>query len=40
VDVFLECGLSESLYNLARNIEGNYQIYHPRKFKKLFASAA
>jgi [acyl-carrier-protein] S-malonyltransferase len=40
VDVFLECGLSESLCNLARNIEGNYKIYHPRKFKKLFASAA
>lgn len=37
VDVFVECGLSESLCNLARNIDGDYQIYHPRKFDRLFA---
>ncbi|MHC4175966.1 MAG: ACP S-malonyltransferase [Planctomycetota bacterium] len=38
VDVFVECGLSESLCNLARNIDGDYRIYHPRKFGQLFAS--
>lgn len=38
VDVFVECGLSEDLCNLARNIDGDYQIYHPRRFDRLFAS--
>jgi len=38
-DVFLECGLSESLSNLARRIEGNYRIYHPRRFERFFAPA-
>lgn len=38
VDVFVECGLSDRLCHLARNIEGDYQIYHPLKFQQLFAS--
>lgn len=38
VDVFLECGLSDSLCNLARNVEGDFRTYHPRKFDKLIAS--
>ncbi len=38
VDVFAECGLSDSLCNLARKIDGDYQIYHPRKFDRLFTS--
>ncbi len=38
VDVFVECGLSENLCNLAKNIDGDYQIYHPRRFDRLFAS--
>ena len=38
VNLFLECGLSEGLCKLARSIEGDYQIYHPRKFDRLFAS--
>ena len=40
VDVFVECGLSEELCNLARNIEGDYRIYHPRKFDRLFAAVS
>lgn len=39
-NVFVESGLSESLCNLARSIEGDYQIYHPRKFERLFASVS
>ena len=38
VDVFLECGLSDSLCNLARNVEGDFRTYHPRKFDRLIAS--
>jgi [acyl-carrier-protein] S-malonyltransferase len=38
VGVFVECGLSESLCNLARNLQGDYQIYHPRQFDRLFAA--
>ena len=38
VGLFVECGLSENLCKLARNIDGGYEIYHPRKFDKLFAS--
>jgi len=38
VDVFLECGLSDSLCTLARNVEGDFQTYHPRKFDRLIAS--
>jgi [acyl-carrier-protein] S-malonyltransferase len=38
VGVFLECGLSDSLCNLARNVEGDFQAYHPRKFDRLIAS--
>ena len=38
VDVFLECGLSDSLCALARNVEGDFQTYHPRKFDRLIAS--
>jgi [acyl-carrier-protein] S-malonyltransferase len=38
VGVFVECGLSDRLCELARNLEGDYQIYHPRKFDRLFAS--
>lgn len=37
---FLECGFSDSLCNLARNVEGDYEIYHPRKFEKHFAAAS
>ncbi len=40
VGVFLECGQSESLCNLARHIRGNYRMYHPRQFHRLFASIA
>jgi len=36
-DVFLECGLSDSLCTLARNVEGNFRTYHPRKFDRLSA---
>ena len=39
VDLFVECGMSESLFRLARNLEGRFQFYHPRKFDRLFASA-
>jgi [acyl-carrier-protein] S-malonyltransferase len=35
VKTFVECGLSESLYRLARNIKGDYRIYHPRLFDRL-----
>jgi [acyl-carrier-protein] S-malonyltransferase len=38
VEVFLECGLSDSLCTLARNVEGDFQTYHPRKFDRLIAS--
>jgi [acyl-carrier-protein] S-malonyltransferase len=38
VDVFLECGLSDSLCNLARNVEGDFRTYHPRTFDRLLAS--
>lgn len=38
VDVFLECGLSDSLCSLARNVEGEFRTYHPRKFDRLIAS--
>jgi len=38
VDVFLECGLSDSLCNLARNVEGDFRTYHPRKFDRFIAS--
>jgi len=38
VDVFVECGLSDRLCNLARNLPGHCQIYHPRKFDRLFAA--
>jgi len=38
VDVFVECGPSESLCNLARNVEGDFRTYHPRKFERLFAT--
>ena len=38
VNVFVECGLSDRLCNLARNLEGDYQVYHPRKFERLFAA--
>jgi len=38
VDVFLECGLSDSLCTLARNVDGDFQTYHPRKFDRLIAS--
>jgi [acyl-carrier-protein] S-malonyltransferase len=37
VDVFLECGLSDSLCTLARNVDGNFRAYHPRKFDRLSA---
>lgn len=37
VDVFLECGLSDSLCNLARSVEGDFRAYHPRKFDRLTA---
>ena len=40
VGVFLECGLSDSLCSLARNVEGEFQTYHPRKFDRLLASRA
>jgi len=36
-DVFLECGLSDSLCNLARSVEGDFRAYHPRKFDRLTA---
>lgn len=36
--VFVECGLSEGLCKLARNIKGEYQIYHARQFDQLFAT--
>ncbi len=40
VDTFLECGMSESLRNLAkRNIKGKYSIYTPRQFENVFAAA-
>ncbi len=38
VDVFLECGLSDNLCNLAKNVEGDFRAYHPRKFDRLIAS--
>ena len=38
VGVFLECGLSDSLCALARNVEGDFQTYHPRKFDRFIAS--
>jgi len=38
VRVFVECGPSENLCNMARNIERDFRIYHPRKFDRLFAS--
>ena len=37
VDVFLECGLSDSLCNLARSVEGEFRTYHPRRFDRLIA---
>jgi [acyl-carrier-protein] S-malonyltransferase len=40
VGVFVECGPSESLCNLARNVEGEFRTYHPRKFDRLFASVS
>jgi [acyl-carrier-protein] S-malonyltransferase len=38
VGVFVECGPSESLCNLARHVEGEFRTYHPRKFDRLFAT--
>lgn len=35
VSVLLECGLSDSLCNLARSVEGDFRTYHPRKFDQL-----
>jgi len=40
VDVFLECGLSDSLCSLARNVDGEFRTYHPRKFDRLLAARA
>jgi [acyl-carrier-protein] S-malonyltransferase len=37
VDVFLECGLSDSLCNLARKVDGSFETYHPRKFERFSA---
>lgn len=39
VEVFLECGLSDSLCALAKNVEGDFQTYHPRNFDRLIASS-
>jgi malonyl CoA-acyl carrier protein transacylase len=38
VTLFAECGPSENLCNMARNLEGDFRIYHPREFGRLFAS--
>lgn len=41
VNLFLECGFSDNLCNLAtRNVKGKYRIFHCRQFDKLFAPAA
>ena len=41
VNVFLECGLSDSLCKLAgRGLKGKYTTYHFRQFDRLFNSAA
>lgn len=40
VDVFMECGLSDSLCSLARNVEGDFRTYHPRKFDRFLAAQA
>lgn len=41
VDTFLECGLSDSLTNLAnRNVKGKYKIYHLGHLSRLLASVA
>lgn len=40
VGVFVESGPSESLCNLARNVDGDFRTYHPRKFDRLFASVS
>jgi [acyl-carrier-protein] S-malonyltransferase len=36
VGCFAECGFSDSLCNLARNVEGDYRICHPRMFDRYF----
>lgn len=38
VNVFLKCGLSDSLCSLAGNVEGDFPTYHPRTFDRLLAS--
>lgn len=32
---FVECGFSDALCNLTRNVGGDYEIYHPRRFDRL-----
>ncbi|MFC2171213.1 ACP S-malonyltransferase [Acidobacteriota bacterium] len=37
VNLFVECGASESLTKQAKFFKGDFKVYHPRRFKKLFA---
>jgi [acyl-carrier-protein] S-malonyltransferase len=36
VNIFIECGLSKDLCNLAKFFQGNFRAYHPRKFRRVF----
>ncbi len=37
VDVFVECGASNALTKQAKFLAGDFQVYHPKKFDRLFA---
>lgn len=38
INVLIECGLSQALCKLAKLFNSDFQVYHPRKFSKLFRS--
>lgn len=40
VNMFIECGLSESLCKLAKFFKGDFKVFHPKKFTKLFGMAS
>jgi [acyl-carrier-protein] S-malonyltransferase len=38
VNMLIECGLSQALCKLAKLFNSDFQVYHPKKFSKLFRS--
>ncbi|MBC2694303.1 MAG: ACP S-malonyltransferase [Desulfobacteraceae bacterium] len=40
INVLIECGLSNALCKLVKLFNSDFQVYHPRKFSKLFRSIA